>query len=263
MWVSNCHKLSYRFQIETQVWWKLPWLYLTFPKKWAIYNWNNHTQLFCCSYTSTETYNTRSLEVLIIYLASISWSFYYLLCPDTFTIVYRAVISMAEIGPGRIGTDVRSRLVNRSENPNNYFCGWYVHYSSVCVHAFREVPVHCGAKTTRSGKSGFCYSPAPKNIVGAVRINVKCQFCWYPIYQWVVYYSAYRIHIEPIILGSIPLSKTRQSDCKGIFWWCYWRDSGRTSREPVQVAKWYEACRESEHWMVLPFCMGKPRARVT
>lgn len=90
-------------------------------------------------------------------------------------------VTMPNIAPGDIGTDVRTRLVNSASNPSNCFCGWYIYYSSVCTHVYQDVPVHCGARTTKSGKSGFCFSPAPRNNIGAVKINVKCRTCWYQL----------------------------------------------------------------------------------
>ncbi|KAJ5427347.1 hypothetical protein N7465_002417 [Penicillium sp. CMV-2018d] len=82
-----------------------------------------------------------------------------------------------QIRPNEMGDDVFGRLVNSPQNPNNCPCGWYAYYSAVCGHVYQEVKHTCGSKTTPSGRSGFCKSPAPKIIVQAARINVKCQFC--------------------------------------------------------------------------------------
>ncbi|KAF2470798.1 uncharacterized protein BDR25DRAFT_369318 [Lindgomyces ingoldianus] len=83
----------------------------------------------------------------------------------------------AQITAAQMGADVQNRLVNDPSNPNNCACGWYVYYSSVCGHAYQEVPYRCGARTTPSGKSGFCKTPAPKHIVPAPQINAQCQYC--------------------------------------------------------------------------------------
>ncbi|KAJ5742379.1 uncharacterized protein N7511_011398 [Penicillium nucicola] len=82
-----------------------------------------------------------------------------------------------QIPPNQMGTDVRNRLINSLQNPSGCPCGWYVYYSAVCTHAYQEVKYECGNKTTPSGRSGFCKTPAPKNIVQGVQINVKCQYC--------------------------------------------------------------------------------------
>lgn len=57
---------------------------------------------------------------------------------------------MTEIPPDKIDIDVTTSRVNRSENPNNCYCGFYVYYSSICGHAFQEVPVFCGPRTMLS-----------------------------------------------------------------------------------------------------------------
>ncbi|KAJ5084795.1 hypothetical protein NUU61_009374 [Penicillium alfredii] len=75
------------------------------------------------------------------------------------------------IPPARIGRDVSRRLINHPENLNGCSCG------CICGHAYQEVPYHCGDKTTKSGKSGFCKTPAPKAIVATPRINIKCRLC--------------------------------------------------------------------------------------
>ncbi|QQK43705.1 hypothetical protein Pdw03_7606 [Penicillium digitatum] len=53
--------------------------------------------------------------------------------------------------------------------------------SQVYVAIHSRKPVRCGSKITPSGKSGFCRSPALKNI------------------RSVVYSAAYGIHTEAII----------------------------------------------------------------
>lgn len=62
----------------------------------------------------------------------------------------------ATIAPNQMGGDVQFRLVNNLDNPDNCTCGWYVYYSSICGHEYQEVPYRCVARTTPSGKSGFC-----------------------------------------------------------------------------------------------------------
>ncbi|KAJ5229160.1 hypothetical protein N7489_009868 [Penicillium chrysogenum] len=93
----------------------------------------------------------------------------------------------SQISPNQTGIDVAERLVNSSENPNSCPCGWYVYYSAVCGHVYQEVKHQCGAfqsvkyesgnKTRASARGRFCKTPAPKNIVQGVQINVKCQHC--------------------------------------------------------------------------------------
>lgn len=82
------------------------------------------------------------------------------------------LINMAEIPPSQMPMDVHSRLVNSPRNPNDCPCGWYIYYSSVCMHVYQEVKYECGNKDR-----GFCKSPAPKNIVQGVQINAQCPYC--------------------------------------------------------------------------------------
>lgn len=81
------------------------------------------------------------------------------------------------ISPSQIGSDVTQRWVHRSENINQCICGLYIYYSGVCGHAFQEFPVYCGARTSISGRTGFCSAPIPRNIVDAKKVNAKCRFC--------------------------------------------------------------------------------------
>lgn len=90
---------------------------------------------------------------------------------------YDDLMAVPLILPDATGRDVRLRLVQNPSNPGNCTCGWYIYYSAVCTHEYTKHAHRCGAKVTPSGQSGFCKSPAPRNIVAAVRVSAQCPAC--------------------------------------------------------------------------------------
>lgn len=80
---------------------------------------------------------------------------------------------MPNIPPQEIGDDVDNHLVYSAKNRQGCPCGWYIYYSSVCTHEFTQYKLVCG----RSEASGFCKSPAPKNIVSGTQISAPCRLC--------------------------------------------------------------------------------------
>ncbi|KAF2463936.1 uncharacterized protein BDR25DRAFT_244073 [Lindgomyces ingoldianus] len=72
---------------------------------------------------------------------------------------------MATIQPGNIYIDVRNHLGNDPTNPDQCACGWYIYYSNGCGHVYEDYKHACGGTRTKSGKSGFCKSPAPRHNV--------------------------------------------------------------------------------------------------
>jgi hypothetical protein len=81
------------------------------------------------------------------------------------------------IEPGDLAQDIQLRLVPSASNPGNCPCGWYIYISNTCGHTYTDYPHRCGNKVTPSGKSGFCKSPAPRNLVRGAEINANCVHC--------------------------------------------------------------------------------------
>ncbi|KAJ6092395.1 hypothetical protein N7467_004364 [Penicillium canescens] len=82
-----------------------------------------------------------------------------------------------QIAPNQMEKDVPDRLVNSPDNPGNCPCGWYIYYSAVCGHEYKAVKFECNHNITPTGRSAFCKTPAPRNIVQAVQIDAQCPHC--------------------------------------------------------------------------------------
>ncbi|GAW19369.1 hypothetical protein ANO14919_088550 [Xylariales sp. No.14919] len=80
------------------------------------------------------------------------------------------------ITPQSIGAKSGDVLVCHPNNPGNCPCGWY-HFYGYCGHLYQAYPVYCGKRTTLGGKSGFCKSPAPQNVVRQYTVYAYCQDC--------------------------------------------------------------------------------------
>ncbi|KAL7938228.1 hypothetical protein V8C35DRAFT_291301 [Trichoderma chlorosporum] len=85
-------------------------------------------------------------------------------------------MARADITYGQIGITASQNRVQNRDGPDGCYCGWYYFYSSVCGHLFQRHPEHCGRRHTRSGRSGFCTSPAPQNHM-ATRVGEACHQC--------------------------------------------------------------------------------------
>ncbi|KFX94583.1 hypothetical protein O988_06203 [Pseudogymnoascus sp. VKM F-3808] len=84
---------------------------------------------------------------------------------------------MPDILPRQMRKDVRNHYVYSASKNKSCPCGWYIYYSSICTHVYKEYKHVCGGKTTRSGKSAFCRSPAPRNIVKGTQVSASCRHC--------------------------------------------------------------------------------------
>lgn len=77
------------------------------------------------------------------------------------------------IKPVQIPAAANISLVHNTRNPKKCTCGWY-HFYGKCGHMYQRYAGTCGRTTTSSGRSGFCTTPAPKNVVYGYYVNEKC-----------------------------------------------------------------------------------------
>ncbi|KAL7921388.1 hypothetical protein ACQKWADRAFT_295637 [Trichoderma austrokoningii] len=77
------------------------------------------------------------------------------------------------IKPVQIPAAANASLVHSTRNPKKCTCGWY-HFYGKCGRLYQRFAGTCGRTTTSSGRSGFCTTPAPNNIVYGYYVNEKC-----------------------------------------------------------------------------------------
>ncbi|KAL7898867.1 hypothetical protein HDV64DRAFT_249040 [Trichoderma sp. TUCIM 5745] len=77
------------------------------------------------------------------------------------------------IKPVQIPAAANASLVHNTRNPKKCTCGWY-HFYGKCGHLYQRFAGTCGRRTTSSGRSGFCTTPAPKNVIYGYYVNEKC-----------------------------------------------------------------------------------------
>lgn len=77
------------------------------------------------------------------------------------------------IKPVQIPAAANASLVHHARNPKKCTCGWY-HFYGKCGLLYQRYAGTCGRTTTTSGRSGFCTTPAPKNVVYGYYVNEKC-----------------------------------------------------------------------------------------
>ncbi|TKX24843.1 hypothetical protein C1H76_3018 [Elsinoe australis] len=75
-----------------------------------------------------------------------------------------------------IGTWSFNHPIHDAHNPSQCPCGNYK-YKLWCNHDYTEFQLKCGRTTTKTGKTGFCKSPAPTPVVQTAHVVALCYQC--------------------------------------------------------------------------------------